>query len=218
MRRCLACLALLGLAACADLVPPRSAESYYEYRQISGVDTLSFKWLPSQLPVRVWVADDSPLRPHLITAIDRWERAFLFGEFRATLVADSGTADIIVRNTPPVTLLTSQRVLGAFAPQCTGETTFELAANVRAIQLPWRIHVWPASNANATGIETCYAITVTHELGHALGIINANHTGAQPGDVMYRDPVLNGLSERDRATINRLYHGPTTLGARPATP
>lgn len=214
MRRVTACLALLGLGACADLVPPRSAESYYEYRQISGLDTLSFKWLPSQLPVKLWVADESPLRPHLITAIGRWERAFLFGEFRATLVTDSASADIIVRNTPPVATLRSGLVLTAFAPQCTGETTFALAQGGDAIQLPWRIYVWPASNPNATGIDTCYAITVTHELGHALGIINPNHTGAQIGDVMYRDPVFNGISERDRATVERLYHGPTTL--RPA--
>jgi predicted Zn-dependent protease len=209
MRR-LACLALLGLAACADLVPPRSSESYYEYRQISGLDTLSFKWLPSQLPVKIWVADDSPLRPHVVTAIDRWERAFLFGEFRATLVPDSNAADVIVRNTPPVSVFTAS-VLSAFAPQCTGETTFELAQGGDALQLPWRIFVWPASNPNANGIETCYAITITHELGHALGIINPNHTGAQIGDVMYRDPVFDGISERDRATVERLYHGPTTL-------
>lgn len=218
MRRWTAFLALLFLPACADLVPPRSSESYYEYRQISGLDTLSFKWLPSQLPVKIWVADDSPLRSHLVTAIDRWERAFLFGEFRATLVADSNAADVIVRNTPPLTLSGSSRVLSAFAPQCTGETTFELTQGGQALQLPWRIYVWPASNPNATGIETCYAITVTHELGHALGIINPNHTGAQIGDVMYRDPVFNGISERDRATVERLYHGPTTLRPLPANP
>lgn len=206
-------LALVACTACADIVPPRPSETTYEYRQISGLDTLTFKWLPSQLPVKIWVADDSPLRPHLVTAIDRWERAFLFGEFRATLVADSNAADVVVRNTPP--FVPSSLRLNAFAPQCTGETTFALGTTPGTLQLPWRIYVWPTSSTTVPALEDCYAITVTHELGHALGIISPGHAGATPSDVMYRDPVLNGLSARDVSTIERLYHGPTSLIAAP---
>lgn len=214
MRRLVVLLALGTLAACADIVPPRAVFTNYEYAQLSGGDTLTFKWRPGDLPVKIYVADDSPLRPALVTAIARWERAFLFGEFRASLVADSNAADIIVRNTPPFTDGGSG-TLNAFAPQCTGETTFTLGTAPGTLQLPWRIYVWPASSPNAPGIETCYSITVTHELGHALGIISPGHTGASPTDVMYRDPVLDGLSERDIQTIDRLYHSPTTLVAVP---
>ncbi|MBK7594277.1 MAG: hypothetical protein IPJ11_03270 [Gemmatimonadetes bacterium] len=210
MRRVAPAIALLALAACADIVPPRAVLTNYEYAAIDGLDSLTFKWRPSDLPVKIYVADDSPLRPHLVTAIDRWERAFLYGEFRATLVADSNAADIIVRNTPSF-VNGAARALNAFAPQCIGETNFELGTAAGTLQLPWRIYVWPASSSTAPGIETCYSITVTHELGHALGIISPGHTGATPSDVMYRDPVLDGLSERDVSTIERLYHSPTSL-------
>ncbi len=215
MTRRFALLAAVTLVGCADIVPPRPAEGVYEYRQLGATDTLAFKWLPAQLPVRIWVEEASPLREPLVTAIARWEGAFLFGEFRATLVSDSNAADVIVRNVPPIALDIVSRRLAAFAPQCTGETTFALGSAPRTLQLPWRIFVWPASNPNAPGIAACYRITVTHELGHALGIINPNHTGALLGDVMYRDPVFDGISERDRNTIERLYHGPTTLTATP---
>lgn len=214
MRRLAALLALGTLAACADIVPPRAVLTNYEYFQVDGLDTLTFKWRPSDLPVKIYVAADSPLRPHLVTAIDRWERAFLYGEFRATLVADSNAADIIVRNNPSF-VNGAARALNAFAPQCIGETNFDLGATAGTLQLPWRIYVWPASSSTAPGIETCYSITVTHELGHALGIISPGHSGATPADVMYRDPVLDGLSDRDVSTIERLYHSPTSLIAVP---
>lgn len=214
MRRIAMGLALGTIVGCADIVPPRPAVNFYEYWQVVGRDTLSFKWLPANLPVKIWVASDSPLRPHLVTAIDRWERAFLYGEFRATLVADSAVADIIVRNAPPESFGASLS-LAAFAPQCTGETNFALGTTAGTLQLPWHVQVWPASDPNAAGIDNCYRITVTHELGHALGIINPNHAGAQVGDVMYRDPVFDGLSERDQSTIERLYHSRTTLTAVP---
>ncbi len=214
MRRIASALALLALTACADIVPPRPVLTTYAYAQINGLDSLTFKWRPSDLPVKLYVDENSPLRPHVVTAMARWERAFLFGEFRATLVADSNAADIIVRNTPPF-VTGAARALNAFAPQCTGETVFQLGTTPGTLQLPWRIYVWPASSANAPGIERCYSITVTHELGHALGIISPGHSGATPSDVMYRDPVLDGLSDRDVSTIGRLYHSRTSLIAAP---
>lgn len=213
MKTQIACLlGVMACTACADIVPPAPRDGY-EYRQILGTDTLSFKWDPALLPVKIWIADDSPLRPHLVTAISRWEAAFVYGEFQATLVSDSTRADIIVRNAPPTSGAGLR--LAAFATQCLGETTFQLGTAPKTLQLPWRVHVWPASNPDATGIQDCYRITVTHELGHALGIMNANHTGALQSDVMYRDPVADGLSERDRNTIERLYHSRTTLTAVP---
>lgn len=214
MRPLAVALALCTVAGCADIVPPRAVLTNYQYFQVDGLDTLTFKWRPSDLPVKIYVAENSPLRPHLVTAIDRWERAFLYGEFRATLVADSNAADIIVRNTPSF-VNGSARALNAFAPQCLGETNFDLGTTPGTLQLPWRIYVWPASSTTAPGIETCYSITVTHELGHALGIISPGHAGATPADVMYRDPVLDGLSDRDVSTIERLYHSPTSLIAVP---
>lgn len=204
--------AMIAVTACADIVPPAPRDGY-EYRQILGTDTLSFKWDPGMLPVKIWIADDSPLRPHLVTAISRWEAAFTYGEFQATLVSDSSRADIIVRHAPPSG--GSALRLAAVASQCLGETNFQLGAAPKTLQLPWRVHVWPASNPDATGIQECYSTTVTHELGHALGIMNANHTGTLPTDVMYRDPVADGLSERDRNTMERLYHSRTTLTAVP---
>ena len=63
-----------------------------------GVDTLSFHWPRSSLPVKVWAEDALNLPSHTRRGLDQWEEAFLYGEFAAVVVSDSSTADVIVRN------------------------------------------------------------------------------------------------------------------------
>lgn len=204
-------LALLGLAACSDLVSPKAGDTY-QFRRIvtketGGPDTLIFHWKAEDLPLRIYVAAGSPLEAPMATAIARWDRAFLFGELRAVLVDDPAGAHIVVENTPTTEGLVAFR-LGAFAPQCTGATD---GPSDHTITLPIRINIWSGAGQTGDALATCYRITATHELGHALGIISPNHAGATPGDVMYRDPVLDGLSDRDMETARVLYHTPRTV-------
>ncbi|MEP6592006.1 MAG: hypothetical protein ABJC19_12565 [Gemmatimonadota bacterium] len=213
MRRLLP-LALLAVAACSDLVTPLRSNPY-EYRKFiskglldGSVDTVRFHWPRSFLPVRVWVAANDPLLPHMATAVDRWNATFLYGEFRATLVSDSSAADIIVRNVvaPPggeAPLLG----LEALAPECRGETDLFYNLSARTIVLPIRMYIYPRFVTSPPGLESCYRITATHELGHALGLLEHSPNAS---DVMFSDPVLDGISDRDRITAETVYHLPAT--------
>jgi predicted Zn-dependent protease len=57
-------------------------------------------------------------------------------------------------------------------------------------------------------LSECFDITATHEIGHSLGIFG--HTG-DPMDMMYADPEVTVLSERDRQTAEVLSHYPANM-------
>ena len=214
MRRALP-FAIVLLAGCSELISPTRVPPY-EYRQFivngpNDVDTLTFKWPREFLPVRIWVAPEEPLAPHVQKAIDRWEGALLFGEFSAELVSDSTKADVIVRNVPsPGGIGLSRMRLGSMAPECLGATDIRTNEAITQVVLPMRVYIWPRFAPNHPSIGTCYDITATHELGHVLGIISPNHS-PNAGDVMFGNPVLNGLSERDMVTAETVYHVEATL-------
>jgi hypothetical protein len=201
MRRLLAG-ALLVVAACGTIGSPLiTSTEVYEFRDTERGDSVVFHWLRADLPVRVWVASDSPIRQYVDTAIARWQGAFLYGQFRATVVADSTTADIIVRNSPSDV----GGGLGRRAAQCSGETDPDINPDTRTLQLPIHVFVYAVVSDIVPGLATCYSITTTHEFGHALGLININHAGTNAGDVLFANPVFDGLSDRDRLTANTLY-------------
>ncbi len=214
MRRFIPFVVLLA-AACSDLISPTRVPPY-EYRQFvaSGtarIDTLTFRWPRAFLPVRIWVADDEPLRQPIQTAISRWQGALLFGEFRAELVADSSRADVIVRNVPsPGGIGLSRIRLDALAPECIGATDISTDGALTQVVLPMRMYIWPRFAPNNPNLSTCYEITATHEMGHVLGIISPNHS-PDPRDVMFSNPVFNGLSARDIATAEVVSHITPTL-------
>lgn len=193
--------ALIG--ACANIGSP-ALTNVYEYRDVELGDTLIFHWPRTSLPVRVWVASDSPLRANVLTAIERWQNAFLYGEWSATLVADSTSADVIVRNEPS----DIAGGLAARAPQCTGETDLDVNTTTNTLQLPIHIFVYATVSDIVPGIPTCYSITMTHEFGHALGLILHSPFSS---DVMFANPTFDGVSDRDRQTAVTLYHIPSTL-------
>lgn len=205
----IASLTLL-LAACTDIIsPPRV--SIYEYRLRfevgDDVEVLAFHWPRELLPVKIWVAEDNPLRPAVVKAMEAWENTFLYGEFRAVLVGSEDDADVVVRNQVAPPKLSSQFRFGAIARECRGETTFVADAEEGTLTLPFEIFVW-ASFPNDPNLPVCYELTVLHEIGHAIGIFAHS---ASPDDLMYADPERNGLSERDRATAEAAYHLPVTL-------
>ena len=211
MRRVASLLAVVLLSACADLFSPTRPETY-EYRDFQstaagGTDTLTFHWSREMLPVRVYVAENDPLRPYTQLAIARWSGAFLYGEFRAVLVSDSSQADVIIENAFPPDGIFLRDPLSAFAPGCSGATDRPIG---HSYALPIHSNIWSNTGSPVPGLDTCYSITVTHELGHALGILNHSHN---VGDVMYGAPILDGLSDRDRQTIEKVYHTPANVTA-----
>lgn len=201
----------VGLS-CADIASPSRSEAY-EWRFITPTglgtaDTLSFHWPRSRLPVKIWTEDTLNLVTHVQNGIDRWRAAFLYGEFDAVRVADSNAADVIVRAESPVKATGSQ--LASMAPECEGGTDILPPFGSREIQYPVRVFILPRFDSSTPGVDECLALTTTHELGHAIGILA--HSPVET-DLMYFDPVVSVLSARDRATIEVAYHFEPNLTA-----
>ena len=213
--RRLATAAALASLACGDIGAPVRGD-LYEWRLEApsvpgpGVDTLSFHWGREELPVRVWVEDAFGLPTHMARAIEVWESVFLYGEFDATLVSDSATADVIVRGGTPDGKLRRVRLHSALAPECAGVTDLDIDVAARELRLPVRVFVDPRSLPDDPGIEPCLALTSIHELGHALGIFNHSE---DPEDIMYVDPEVDLPSDRDKRTAEAAYHTPSNLQA-----
>jgi predicted Zn-dependent protease len=179
----------------------------------TGVDTLSFHWDASDLPVRFWVENSLDLPSHVQQGIEQWEAVFLYGEFSGTLVSDSSGADVIVRiGIAPKGGFSITRLARGMAPECQGATDVELSAAGNQILRPIRIYVDPRFAPGSPGIDECMALTTTHEIGHALGIFTHS---PNPDDLMYADPVVSTISRRDRSTAELAYHTPPTLSIEP---
>jgi hypothetical protein len=214
MRRSSAALVCAAVAfACGDIGAPVRA-NLYEWRLEApsvpgpGLDTLSFHWSREHLPVRVWVENASGLPEHMARAIEVWESTFLYGEFDATVVSDSGSADVIVRGGTPDDKLQRLRLHSALAPECAGATDLDIDVATRELRLPIRVFVDPRSIPDDPGIEPCLALTSIHELGHAIGIFAHSE---DPEDIMYVDPEVDLPSDRDRRTAEAAYHTPANL-------
>ena len=208
MSRPLVGAVLVLTLACGNIGSPEILSSdVFEFRGQGPGQTVVFHWERTTLPVRVWVASDSPLRTYVQTAIDRWQGAFLYGEFRATMVADSAAADVIVRNQPS----DLDGGFGARAPQCVGETDLAVDLTAKTLTLPVHVFVYAIVSDATPGIATCYSITTTHEFGHVLGILSPTHSGTTSGNVMFGNPSFDGISERDRLTAVTLYSIPPTI-------
>ncbi|MGH7510192.1 MAG: hypothetical protein ACREMZ_12090 [Gemmatimonadales bacterium] len=203
-----------ALLSCADIASPTRSEAY-EWRLLmptgtgDGVDTLSFHWPRSRLPVRIWVEDSLSLPSHVRQGIEQWEAAFLYREFSAVLVSDSNAADVMVQSgIAPKAGFSITRLGGFLAPECEGATDIELPPGSRQIQPPLRVYVEPRFDPSTPGVDECMALTTAHELGHALGIFAHSPNTA---DLMYADPTASALTTRDRATAEVAYHTEPTL-------
>jgi predicted Zn-dependent protease len=210
-------VAASGGLSCADIAAPSRSEAY-EWRRViatgpASADTLSFHWPRSRLPVRVWAEDSLDLVPDVQNGIDRWEAAFLYGEFDAVMVSDSSTADVVVRVGSPVKGgFSITRLESMLAPECAGGTDFDLPAGSNQLAMPIRVFVNPRFDPAAPGVAECMALTTTHELGHAIGIFAHSPVTT---DIMHGDPSVSSLSTRDRATAEAAYHITPTLTPGP---
>ena len=139
-------------------------------------------------------------------------RAFLYHEFDATIVADSSTADVIIRAAaPPGTQFSRARLHSALAPECSGATDLDISDDHTQLRLPVRVFIDPATPTPTHPTwPACLALTTTHELGHALGIWRHSELAT---DLMFADPSVPGPSARDLATAEMLYHLPANVEA-----
>jgi len=202
----LAVSAAVAAGGCSDISSP-SRSNFYDWRLVVGIDSLTFSW-PQGTAVRVWVQDTLNMPAHTQAGIDTWKEQFLYGEFDAVLVADSAAADILVGVSIPPAAVRAIR-LGSMAPECTGETTFPPLVGF-TIVLPFHIRVLPRTlDPEGAATQACLELTVTHELGHAMGLFKHS---PDANDLMFTDPV-SGPTTRDRNTVQQLYHFEVDLTA-----
>jgi predicted Zn-dependent protease len=207
-----AALALL-CAGCSDIGSPSRAD-IYEWRSAQGGDTLSFHWPQSFLPVRIWAEDQHGLPAYADSSIAAWKPAFLYHEWDAVRVADSSEADVIVRYGPPPAgddILLERFALDGRAPECQA-TTLPHVDDAREVHLPMHVYITARFAPDLPATQACLALTLTHEIGHTLGIFaHSSH----PEDIMYGDPMVPKPSERDRNTAEVLYHTPANVSPAP---
>ncbi len=199
----------LLLAGCTELSAPARPVPYesrlfvpYDNNGTPAIDSIRFHWPASFQPVRYWVEDSLGVPGHARQAIAAWKAAFLYGEWDARIVTDSNAADVIVRvqQAPtkpfPVFRFHSRR------PECEGATDIDTVATRRELRLPVRIYLNPRIPGDPN-MDLCLGLTAIHEMGHSMGLFQHS---ADPADIMFADPVATGLSDRDIATIEALYH------------
>ena len=212
----LAALLILPLAAaCSDIGAPSRAD-VYEWRAVQGSDTLNFHWPPSFLPVRVWAEDQFSLPIYADSSIAAWRRVFLYHEWDAVRVADSAEADVIVRYGPPPAgddVLLERFAIESRAVECQA-TTLPHIDDARQVHLPMHVYIAARFPNELPETQACLALTLTHEIGHTLGIFRHS---PHPEDLMYANPTVAGPSQRDRNTAEVLYHTPANVSpaARP---
>lgn len=218
VKRASVCAVLLA-AACGDIQAPvrydcadqnaPADRCAYTFRHPDG---WVFNWPADRQPVQVWVPFGGTTARFTQQGIDLWTSALLYNELSAMLVADSSDADIIVRRL-------ADQVGDPSSPPCTGvsEGTFLLAGDtviagdtIGPLTLLEPIHtfVWGRIGESSPTILDCLEIVVAHELGHAFGIL-AHSTDTE--DLMTTSPRRLRLTERDRTTIEMLYHTPPSI-------
>ncbi|HET9725656.1 MAG TPA: hypothetical protein VFP28_01990, partial [Gemmatimonadales bacterium] len=136
---------VVGAAACSDIATP-IRNDFYEWRLVvpkasgTGDDSLTFHWPKSRIPVRIWVEDAASLPQNVPNGIAAWRTAYLYHEFDATVVSDSGSADVIVRagSAPGIQFarqaggaasdrFVRTRLNSALAPECAGATDLDIS-------------------------------------------------------------------------------------------
>ena len=196
---------LLGLAACDSATPPERPIAYDYGVRVQGGSVLTFRWPESSLPVRIWVQPQSDLRFAVEAAIRAWEKTALYGEFRGVIVPDSLHADVHVRLGAPYTSDPS-------IPLNCGSSTGIGVWPDSTIILPFPVTLYPRLGVGSSDLADCFVRLATHELGHTLGLFQHS---TDPEDLMHARPSSDGLSPRDQATFDQLYHSPTSVRLPP---
>lgn len=208
MKRILAALGLVVLA-CNEPTPPSRGGTYNFADTIPPDTIIVFHWPSDRLPVRFYAASQGNL-PFLVQrAIAAWAGLFLYDEFTGTLASDSLTADVIVIWTDSVPPDVPPDTAGA-SGSCNGATAVPSVDSTSHLTGPFHIQLTVLTAAVYTPgqVQACMRRTIIHEVGHSLGLFL--HSPA-PGDIMHSPPLVDGPSEQDRRTAERLYHTPATI-------
>ncbi len=206
-----ALVAATGIA-CTDIVAPTRSERY-DWRLLvpydsagPRIDTLTFHWPRSALPVKIWVEDQYQLPQRVREGITLWKGAFIYGEWDAKLVSDSTTADVIVSSiSPPPPAPLREASTGAnalFVPSCLGATDVDTGATRFQLKLPIHTYVHP-SLPGAADINSCLRTVAAHEIGHTMGLFQHSTDSL---DLMFSTPTSTFLTIRDVGTVINAYH------------
>ncbi len=209
MKRLVAAALLTALAGCSDIGAPLRTD-IYEWRIIQGGDTVNFHWPQSFLPVKIWAQPVGNLPTYADSGIAAWRRVFVYGEYDAVRVDDSTIADVRIHDGPPPAgddVLLDRISLESLAPECQAATLPHVDA-VRQVHLPMDVYISARFSPDLPATQACLALTLTHELGHTIGIFKHS---PHPEDLMYSNPVVTAPSERDRNTAEVLYHTSATV-------
>lgn len=208
VKRLLLCLGLGLAAACADPAIPDRTDSYGFDDGFGDV----FRWPQEWLPVRIYADERGPMRKLISQGVAAWEAQFLYGEWRAELVADSNAADVIIRwsGTVPPDVPPDTGSIQVIA--CSGLTQIVIDSASNAVERPIRVTANELGSFSPEFVIACYRRVLRHELGHTLGLLQHS---SQTFDLMAAQPAVYLPTERDRVTAEILYHTTPTIGPPP---
>jgi predicted Zn-dependent protease len=200
-------LAGLAALACSDSSAP-DRSNRYDWYVVVPPDTLTFHWVAAELPVRYWV-QDSAQAPALITrGLGVWQGAVGAGSYRGILVADSTTADVIVRVQPLSPFVAAARLFAGPGTSCEAVTAVDTAATRFQLKLPMRMDLNVVGDPLSDSAQACLTRVAAHEVGHTLGLFQHSD---DPADLMYAFPAVNQPSPRDANTVITLYGTPRNM-------
>jgi len=161
-------------------------------------------WKKEQSPLKICIDDrsdtgfDAPLRERFKTAFEQWLPPGSKMWLKYCLVDNADDANILISRVNSFDDLPS----GA-----GGQTTYEYneearpASGVKKVIIRMFCPAREAANLTPRTIDRLYSLCL-HEIGHALGLDGHSPNGV---DIMYWKSASLKLSDRDQATLAKLY-------------
>jgi predicted Zn-dependent protease len=201
-------LVLFAVACDASVIPPLPAADAFEFR-LDTQPPLVVRW-PTGSTVRVHVVDGgaagpSALRDALAAGMAGWNAQGLSNEFALAEADDPASADVLLAWSDAALPVQTDG-----CPRAGGRATTTFCLDGSRL---YRFPLTTADNSRITMLVTIASLlattpsvldaTVTHELGHVLGIMRHSD---QADDLMWAGDLARGTpSTRDAATLKALY-------------